>query len=103
VKMRANVQELERAARLFADRLALSRGNACVMIAGKGWSSVNREGQAFYDPQADEAFVRALKEAAPDHVPVTVLDMHHNDAAFAKACADTLLMLMRRASVSSGI
>lgn len=94
VKMRANAQELERAAHLFAERLAQSRGNACVMIAGRGWSSVNGRGQVFYDPQADETFVRVLKGAMPEHVPVTVLDMHHNDAAFAKACTDRLLQMM---------
>lgn len=99
VKMRANAQELEHAAQLYADRLGHSRGNACVMIAGKGWSSVNQEGQVFYDPQADAAFVSAIRRLMPEHVPVSVLDMHHNDAEFARACTEKLLQMMANNSL----
>ena len=96
VKMRANEADMLRAAEIFVERLSPSKGRTAVMIAEKGYSMVNAEGQVFYDPQADAAFVAYLKEKMPAHVPVTVLPVHHNDAAFAKACCDQLLNLIER-------
>lgn len=94
VKMRANTEELRACARIFADRLSQGQGNVAVLAAKKGFSMVNREDQVFYDPEADAAFLRELSERMPARVPVTVLDTHHNDAAFAEACVQTLLALI---------
>lgn len=95
VKMRANEEDMRRAADIFVERLSISHGLTAVMIAEKGYSSVNKEGQVFYDPQTDAVFVARLKEKMPAHVPVEVLPVHHNDAAFAKACCNKLLSLMQ--------
>lgn len=96
VKMRANAQELTRAARLMAERLGCAHGTAEVLIASRGWSSVNAAGQVFYDPEADRTFTEALQAEMPRSVPVRVLDLHHNDPAFASACVDRLLAMMRK-------
>lgn len=53
VKMRADKRDMRRAADLFAGRLADNSGNVAVLIAEKGFSSVNAAGQVFYDPEAD--------------------------------------------------
>ena len=95
VKMRADAQDMRAAAELFCRRLEQSKGRAAVMIAQKGYSSVNIQGQVFYDPQADQAFVDHLRERMSAHVPVTVLPLHHNDPEFAKACCDRLLELIK--------
>ena len=96
VKLRANTEEMRRCARIFIERLSTGHGNVAVLAARRGFSMVNREGQVFYDPEADAAFLDELCQGMPASVPVTVLDMHHNDAAFAARCVDTLLALMRR-------
>lgn len=96
VKMRANREDMLRAADLFVERLSASRGNVRVMIASRGFSMVNAEGQVFYDPAADRAFIDALCQRMPGHVPVTVMDAHHNDGAFAAACVNTLLELIEK-------
>lgn len=94
--MRANAEEMRACARIFAQRLGGSRGNVTVLVAKRGFSMVNREGQVFYDPQADQAFLDELTATMPAHVPVRVLDLHHNDEAFANACVDELLSLMAK-------
>lgn len=96
VKMRANREEMIRAADLFVERLGASQGNVRVMIASRGFSMVNAQGQIFYDPEADRAFIDTLMKKMPDRVPVTVMDAHHNDGAFAAACAGALLELIEK-------
>ena len=96
VKMRADKQDMIRAAELFAERLGGHGENVEVMIASRGFSMVNREGQVFYDPEADAAFVDTLREKLTD-VPVTVMNCHHNDREFAEACANRLLAHMKGA------
>ena len=96
MKMRANAEEMRACARIFAQRLGGSRGNVTVLVAKRGFSMVNREGQVFYDPQADQAFLDELTATMPAHVPVRVLGLHHNDEAFANACVDELLSLMAK-------
>ena len=81
---------------MFAERLSGSRGNVAVLAAKRGFSMVNREGQVFYDPQADQAFLDELTAVMPAQVPVRVMDLHHNDEAFANACVDELLSLMAK-------
>jgi len=94
VKMRANAEELRACARLFIERLSQSKGNVVVLVANKGFSMVNKEGQVFYAPKSDAAFIRELEEFMPSSVPVRILNMHQNDIEFAQACVQTLLTLM---------
>lgn len=94
VKMRANAGELRSCARLFANRLSQPGAKAVVLAAKQGFSMVDQEGQVFYDPDADAAFLEEIQACMPANIPVTILDMHHNDAAFAQACVQALLALM---------
>ncbi|MDO4484492.1 MAG: Tm-1-like ATP-binding domain-containing protein [Clostridia bacterium] len=96
VKMRADKDDLTRAAKLFVDRLSDSTGNVEVLIPTKGWSMVNAEGQVFFDPEADEVFTTEVTKNMPEHVKVTAVDAHLNDAAFAQLCTDRLLTLMKK-------
>ena len=57
---------------------------------------VNREGQVFYDPEADAGFLEELYAESRGRFPITVLDCHHNDTAFVDACVEALLELMDR-------
>ena len=95
VKMRANREDMLRAAQVFVERLSGSRGNVEVLIPTRGYSMVNAEGKVFYDPQADAAFAQAVSAGMPAHVPVRLIDAHLNDAAFAAQCTERLLALMK--------
>ena len=93
--MRANREDMLRAAQVFVERLSGSRGNVEVLIPTRGYSMVNAEGKVFYDPQADAAFTQAVSAGMPAHVPVRLIDAHLNDAAFAAQCTERLLALMK--------
>lgn len=95
VKMRADREDMLRAAKVFVERLSGSRGNVEVLIPTRGYSMVNAEGKVFYDPQTDAAFAQAVSESMPAHVPVRLIDAHLNDAAFAALCTERLLALMK--------
>ena len=74
VKMRADKRDMRRAADLFAGRLADNSGNVAVLIAEKGFSSVNAAGQVFYDPEADQAFIEELKDKSDKTILIKTLD-----------------------------
>lgn len=95
VKMRANREEMMRAAQVFVDRLRNSSGNVEVIIPVRGYSMVNAEGEVFYNPEADAVFEQTIRENMPVHVPVRLIDAHINDAAFAQLCTERLLALMK--------
>ena len=96
VKMRADKRDMRRAADLFAGRLADNSGNVAVLIAEKGFSSVNAAGQVFYDPEADQAFIEELKDKSDKTILIKTLDYHHNDQEFADECVKTLLDIISK-------
>lgn len=96
VKMRADIRDMRRAADLFAERLSDNSGNVAVLIAEKGFSSVNAVGQVFYNPEADRAFIEELKKRMDTSVLIKTLDCHHNDQIFADECVKTLLDLISK-------
>lgn len=80
---------LARKANAYADR-------AAILIPRKAISVISAPGQPFHDPAADEALFDAIKRDAK--VPVEEHDREINDPAFATACAERLLALMRQAA-----
>jgi uncharacterized protein (UPF0261 family) len=62
----------------------------------RGLSQVDSVGGIFYQPEADAALFSAIKEHAAEHVKVTELDLHINDAAFAETVVSTLLGLLHK-------
>lgn len=90
VKMRADASDMRRLADVFAERLGRGNGAVSVLIPERGFSSVNREGEVFYDPGADRVFVERLKEKMPAKVPVISMDAHINDRSFAEALVKEL-------------
>ena len=55
---------------------------------------IDREGQPFHDPAADEALFTSLRSVLNPNIRVRELDAHINDAEFAHALADELLALL---------
>ena len=96
VKMRADKRDMRRAADLFAGRLADNSGNVAVLIAEKGFSSVNAAGQVFYDPEADQAFIEELKDKSDKTILIKTLDYHHNDQEFADEGVKSLLDIISK-------
>lgn len=78
----------------MALRLREGNGPLSVLLPLRGFSALDREGQDFWDPEADTAFRAALRAALPAAVSVREIDAHLNDRAFALEAARELLRLM---------
>ncbi|MFC2014573.1 Tm-1-like ATP-binding domain-containing protein [Chloroflexota bacterium] len=92
--VRANKDEMASIGRTLAEKLNKATGPAAVVIPMKGFSPGNRQGRALYDPEADTAFLEALKQDLKPDVKIVELDMHINEEAFAEQVVDQLCMMM---------
>ena len=82
IEIRTSAEELQQAARIVAERLNASKAPCAVLIPLKGWSSLDREGAALYDPEANQAFTDTLKNRLNAEVPVVEVDLHLNTPEF---------------------
>lgn len=89
--VRATSGELHVAARAMAERLNAASGPVSVLVPLRGWSEVGSSPGVLYDPSADAAFVRQLRDSLSAHVLLRELDNTINDRIFAITAADTLL------------
>jgi uncharacterized protein (UPF0261 family) len=65
-----------------------------VLIPLRGVSAIDREGQPFWWPEADQALFQSLRNWMSPHVELIELDLHINDQPFAEAAARTLLHML---------
>ena len=89
--MRTNVEENRRLGEIFAEKLNASRGPVSVLVPLRGVSMIDAPGGPFWWPEADAAFVTALKARLRPGIPVIEMDCNINDPAFAERCAQSLL------------
>ena len=93
--IRANKTEMESVGKAIASKLNKATGPTAVFIPMKGFSPGNREGRALYDPEADRAFVEALKRDLRTSVRVVEMNAHINDEAFAQRAVQLLEELIK--------
>ncbi len=94
--MRTTPAENEELGRRIAGKLNAARGPTALFVPLRGVSAIDRDGQPFHDPQADQALFAALRrDIDPARVEVHELETDVNDAGFATAMADRLHELVR--------
>ncbi len=96
IEARTSVEELERMAEITADRLNRSEAPCAVLIPLQGWSSLDKEGRNLYDPEADKAFVEALKKLLKPEIPLKEVDLHLNTPEFGKESVELFHELFTR-------
>jgi uncharacterized protein (UPF0261 family) len=94
--VRLNADEMAAVGREVARRLGHTKGEAVFMIPTAGYDSYAVEGEGFYDPEADQAFVDALKANLPDNFTIIERDTHIDDPAFATEAAQRLIGLIEK-------
>lgn len=94
--MRTEEEENRVIGRLLGEKLNRARGSVEVLLPLRGISAYDREGSAWYGPEADAALFDALRGALRPDIPVRELDCHINDPAFADALADRMLCALER-------
>jgi uncharacterized protein (UPF0261 family) len=88
--VRMEAAEMEKFARIVADKLNKRRGPVRVLIPMKGWSDADKEGLPLFDPVADRVFTEKLKTLLDPRVLVEELDVHISEPAFAERAVDIL-------------
>lgn len=85
VQARINGKELKEIAGEMARKLNLAQGPVIFMIPKKGWSSLDKEGMPFWDPEADETFVNEIKKLVINpNVQVVEVDLNLDTREFAE-------------------
>jgi uncharacterized protein (UPF0261 family) len=90
--------EMEKFARIIADKLNKSDGPTCLLIPTRGWSEADKEGMPLYDPTVDRVFTDLLKELLKPGVPVEEMDVHISEPDFAQRAVDILQTMMKEST-----
>jgi uncharacterized protein (UPF0261 family) len=82
VLVRTSAQELQEVGIRVADVINRATGPIAALIPLRGFSDASKEGAPLFDPQADRAFIDALKVNVDDKTRVIEVDCHINDDQF---------------------
>lgn len=92
--MRTTPDECREIGKRIAGKLNRAKGPVVLMLPLKGVSMIDREGEPFFDPEADQALFDALRENIESNVRLVEHNLHINDPEFAGAIAEELLGLL---------
>ncbi|MCL4148348.1 UNVERIFIED_CONTAM: hypothetical protein GTU68_049053 [Idotea baltica] len=92
--MRTHEEENRTLAISMAKKLNTSKGQVAVLLPTKGISKVSSEGGVFHNPAIDKVLFDTLKEQINSSIPITEMDVHINDDAFAKKAVQILLEMI---------
>jgi uncharacterized protein (UPF0261 family) len=86
--VRTTVEENGRLGRWLAEKLNRATGPVAVALPRRGFSAYDAEGGPFWDPEADHAFIAALRAALAPSTTVIEVDAHINAPEFAATVLD---------------
>jgi uncharacterized protein (UPF0261 family) len=95
--MRTTPEENDRLGKEIAQKASAAQGPTAVLVPLRGVSAIDRAGQPFWWPEADEALFQSLRNWMSPHVKLLELDMHINDPEFAAAAVTTLSDMLKEA------
>jgi uncharacterized protein (UPF0261 family) len=95
IETRYSPEELQIAARVYAEKLNKAKGPVKFLFPTRGWSSLDREGSVLHAPEEDRVFVEELKRNLKPEIGVEELDCHLEDAEFARALVEAFVQLER--------
>jgi uncharacterized protein (UPF0261 family) len=94
--MRTTPQENDRLGKEIAEKASAASGPTAVLLPLRGVSAIDREGEPFWWPEADQALFQSLRNWVGPQVKLVELDLHINDPEFANAAADMLLQFLAK-------
>ena len=97
--MRTTPEENDRLGQEIAMKACAARGPTAILVPLRGVSAFDIDGGPFWWPEADAALFQSLRNWVYG-VELIELDLHVNDPEFGRACAETLLRLLRVTNVS---
>lgn len=100
--MRTTRTENEKLGQLVAEKLNRARGPVAVAIPRKGFSACDRRSGPLFAPDADQAFVRRLREHLRAGIEVREIDAHINDDRFAGEISSMLAEMLQDREARTG-
>jgi uncharacterized protein (UPF0261 family) len=92
---RLNHEEFRLLGETVGKKLNRAVGPVRVLIPIRGFSSLDCQGNIFYDPITDRAFIDSLKSSLKKAIEVKEIDAHINDEAFADRVASEFMEVIR--------
>ncbi len=92
--MRTNEEENRRMGRIFAEKANAARGPVAFLLAQRGVSILDGDGEQFCDRAADAAFTEELKKHLKPSIPLVELDANINDPRFSAKAVEMILDLI---------
>jgi uncharacterized protein (UPF0261 family) len=92
--MRTTPEENDRLGKEIAQKASAARGATAVLVPLRGVSAIDREGQPFWWPEADQALFQSLRHWMSPQVQLQELDLHINDPEFAQVTVRALTKLL---------
>jgi uncharacterized protein (UPF0261 family) len=92
--VRSSVQDNIQFGREIASRLNQSKGAATVILPLLGLSFNDREGNLFYNPEANEALFETLKKNLRKDIQVIEIRAHINDVEFANCISEQICKII---------
>jgi uncharacterized protein (UPF0261 family) len=93
--MRTNPAENTTIGRILAEIANMSTGPVAFFLPLKGFSMLDAPGKEFWWPEANQAFIDAVKDNLNSNIPVYELDCNINDDEFADAVANIMLDFLK--------
>jgi uncharacterized protein (UPF0261 family) len=84
------VAECAELGRIIAGKLNAATGFTEILAPARGFSQISVEGAPFFDPTADAALIRSLRENLEPHIRLRVIDAAINDPGFSSEIIDAL-------------
>jgi uncharacterized protein (UPF0261 family) len=94
--VRATQDEMIALGKIFAQRLNLAKAPVVLAVPTQGLSIPNTPGGVFWNPEADAAFLRAVREEIREDIPVYTFERHVNSPEFGVDVANLFLALMEK-------
>jgi uncharacterized protein (UPF0261 family) len=94
--VRATQEEMESLGHLFAERLNLATGPLLVAVPTRGLSIPNVPDGPFWNPEADAAFLKVLRDHIDPGTPVVTFEKHVNDPEFGVQVAELFIKLISK-------
>jgi uncharacterized protein (UPF0261 family) len=96
--VRGTAREMVRAAKFLAAKINRAICPVRILIPLKGFSEPNAKGKPFYDPEADRAFIQALKDHLRDDTCIIEEEAHINDESFVKRGVTAMMQMLAKRS-----
>jgi uncharacterized protein (UPF0261 family) len=93
--MRTTPEENDQLGKEIAHKASAARGPTAVLVPLRGVSAIDKEGQPFWWPEADQALFQSLRNWISPSVKLVELDLHINDPEFARIAAESLQTMIR--------